>query len=179
MTGPGRSPSSPWVQSAQGCPRDRTAQPFHPTLSPSNTGMQSSGERPGHNYFGIAVDNSNLSPSSPGLHTQKNWGSLPRAQSTLPSPKPQLYSQESVSEGLVNLLRTESKSDKGRRESALQSRSSNGDGLTASTASDNPHPHGNSSEATRRVQESSNGCGSTTTKNASTSPQGKSFFFWS
>ncbi|KAJ5300570.1 uncharacterized protein N7443_005572 [Penicillium atrosanguineum] len=169
MTG-GRSPSSPWVQSAQGCSRDRTA-PFHPTLSPSNTGLQSSGERSSPNYFGIAVENSNPSTSSPGLHTQKNWGSLPRAHSALPSPKLHLYSQESVSEGLVNLLRTESKVDKGRRESAFQGRPSNGDGHTASMESYHAHPHGQNCEATSRVQEHSNGRGPTMTKTTATSPQ--------
>lgn len=172
MTG-GRSPSSPWVQSAQGCSRDRPA-PFHPTLSPSNTGMQSSGERPSPNYFGIAVDNSNPSTSSPGLHTHKNWGSLPRAHSALPSPKLHLYPHESVSEGLVNLLRTESKADKGRRESAFQGRSSNGDAQTVSTGSHNTDPHGQTSETASPVQEHTNRRGPTMTKITATSPQSKS-----
>ncbi|KAJ6104211.1 hypothetical protein N7523_010531 [Penicillium sp. IBT 18751x] len=173
MTG-GRSPSSPWVQSAQGSSRDRTA-PFHPTLSPSNSGMQSSGERPSPNYFGIAVDNSNPSTSSPGLHTQKNWGSLPRAHSALPSPKLHLYSQESVSEGLVNLLRTESKVDKGRRESAFQGRashgSSNGDGQTASTGLNQTDSPAKTMEAKSQAQELSNGCGPTMTETTAASPQ--------
>ncbi|KAJ6140464.1 hypothetical protein N7470_010260 [Penicillium chermesinum] len=78
-------------------------------------------ERPSSNYFGITVENTSNPPTStPGPHAQKNWGQYSRAQSTLPSPKLQLYSQESVSEGLVNLLRSESDTDKDRRESAVK-----------------------------------------------------------
>ena len=136
MTGPGHSPTSPWVQATQGYPHGvRTTNPFHPALSPSNNGPHSTSslsERPSPNYFGIAVEHSSNPPTSnPGLHTQKNWNALPRAQSSLPSPKLQLYSQESVSEGLVNLLKSESETDKGRRESALR-------GLASSFE---PHPN--------------------------------------
>lgn len=121
MTGPGRSPSSPWVQSAQG----RANQPFHSGLSPSQTSMHTSSERPSPNYFGITVDHSsNPLTSNPGPHTQRNWASF---QSSLPSPKLQLYGEEPVSEGLSTLLRSESEVDKGRRESAMQSFSTNGD----------------------------------------------------
>ncbi|KAJ5580117.1 uncharacterized protein N7459_006102 [Penicillium hispanicum] len=132
MTGPGQSPSSPWIQATQGYPHDgRPAQAFQPALSLSTSGLQSSSsfsERPSPNYFGIAVENSSNPPTSnPGPHTQRNWGSQPRAQSSLPSPKLQLYSQESVSEGLVNLLRSESETDKGRRESALQGHAPGGE----------------------------------------------------
>ncbi|OOQ85782.1 putative protein tyrosine phosphatase (Pyp1) [Penicillium brasilianum] len=124
MTGPGRSPSSPWVQNAQG----RANQPFHPSMSPSQASMHMSSERTSPNYFGIMLESSGNPPTSnPGSHTQKNWGSF---QSSLPSPTLQLFSQESVSEGLSTLLRTESEADKGRRESALQSLSTNGDSVT-------------------------------------------------
>lgn len=123
MTGPGRSPSSPWAPSVHGSPREgRTQQGFHPSVSPSMQGGSLS-DRPNSNYFGIAVDNTSNPPTStPGPHVQKNWGAYARPQSSLPSPKLQLYSHESVSEGLVNLLRSETDTDKGRRESALQSR---------------------------------------------------------
>ena len=132
MTGPGRSPSSPWVQTVQGYQHDGKAnQSFHPSLSPSHTGLQTStslSERPSPNYFGIPVENSSNSPmTNPGSHAQRNWASLSRTQNSLPSPKLHLYSQESVSEGLENLLRSESASDKGRRESAFQSRTPNGE----------------------------------------------------
>lgn len=132
MTGPGRSPSSTWVQTTQAGSRDgRNSQSFHSALSPSATGMHSSSyvsERPSPNYFGITVGNSSNPPTSnPGPHTQKNWGSFTPSQQSLPSPtKLQLYSQESMSEGLANLLRSESASDRGRRESALQGHPSNG-----------------------------------------------------
>ncbi|KAJ5929692.1 hypothetical protein N7454_006642 [Penicillium verhagenii] len=146
MTGPGRSPSSPWVQTVQpvqpvqGGSRDfSNSQSFHPTLSPSATGMRSNSsiaEMSGSpNYFGMTVERHSTNPptSNPGPHAQKNWGAgpFPHPQATLPSPtKLQLYSQESVSEGLVNLLRSESESDKGRRESALQGWPSNSDRST-------------------------------------------------
>ncbi|KAJ5632232.1 hypothetical protein N7490_008571 [Penicillium lividum] len=131
MTGPGQSPSSPWVQPVQpmqGASRDnRNPQSFHPTLSPSPTGGRSNGpisEMHSPNYFGIIEHSSSNPPTSnSGPHVQKNWapGSFTHTQASLPSPsKLQLYSQESVSEGLVNLLRSESATDKGRRESALQ-----------------------------------------------------------
>ncbi|KAJ5090426.1 hypothetical protein N7532_009110 [Penicillium argentinense] len=129
MTGPGRSPSSPWAQAPQGYSHDnRTASSFHPVLSPSQTGLPlTSSEQPSPNYFGLNVENSsNPLNSNPGLHTQKNWGSGPSPQSSLPSPKLQYYSQASVSDGLVNLLRSESDIEKGRRESALQRHASNG-----------------------------------------------------
>lgn len=158
MTGPGRSPSSPWVQSAQGCARDgRTA------LFPPDTGMSSSNrlsERPSPNYFGIAVESSNPATSNPGPHMQKNWGSLPSAQSSLPSPKLQLYSQESVSEGLVNLLRTESEIDKGRRESALQRRPSNGQPQATGTWSNPSHSYVESGKADNWKQGSPSARGS-------------------
>ncbi|KAJ5180756.1 hypothetical protein N7492_003966 [Penicillium capsulatum] len=122
MTGPGRSPSSPWVQTAPGHLHDRRSpHAFHPAMSPSNTGIHASSslvERPSPNYFGIPVEPPSNSPmSNSGPHTKMNWS---RSQATLPSPKLQSYSHESVSEGLINLLRTESESDKGRRESASQ-----------------------------------------------------------
>lgn len=132
MTGPGRSPSSPWAQGAQ----TQTAQPvqgyshegrtpFHPMLSPNANfpATASLSERSSPNYFGLAVEGSNNPPTSnPAQHVQKNW--------TCPSPKLQRVSQESVSEGLVNLLRTESDFDKGRRESFLQRRPSAKDATT-------------------------------------------------
>jgi protein-tyrosine phosphatase len=136
MTGPGRSPSSPWVQSAQG----RASQPFHPGLSPSQTSMQSSAERPSPNYFGITVENS----SNP-------------FQCSLPSPKMQLYSQESVSEGLSNLLRSESDVDKGRRESALQSFSTNGDAQGNRTWSRTSHSSPTSGPFNNRILGSPSG----------------------
>lgn len=131
MTGPGRSPSSPWAQGTQGCSHDgRAGASFHPMLSPSQAGLPATtslSERPSSNYFGLAVDNSsNLPISNPSPHVQKNWAPIPCTQASLPSPKLQLYSQESVSEGLVNLLRSESDIDKGRRESVLQRQPSNG-----------------------------------------------------
>lgn len=124
MTGPGRSPSSPLVQSAHGHSFDgRTTQTFRTGLPPSNT----SAEQTSSNYFGITVQNAHDSPSSnAGQRAQKNRGSLSRAHSSLPSPKMQLYSHESVSEGLANLLKTESDRDKGRRETAFQRGASNG-----------------------------------------------------
>lgn len=120
MTGPGRSPSSPWVQTAPGHPHDgRSPQTVHPALSPSNTSLHMGGsliERSGPNYFGIPVEPSSNSPlSNPGPHTKRNWS---QAQTALPSPKLHLYSHESVSDGLASLLRSESECDKGRRESA-------------------------------------------------------------
>lgn len=132
MTGPGRSPSSPWgAQGSQGYSHDTmTASSFHPMLSPSHPSFPATAslsERTSPNYFGLAVDSSSNPPTSnSGPHVQKNWSSLNCNQSSLPSPKLHLYSQESVSEGLVNLLRSESDIDKGRRESVLQRRPSNG-----------------------------------------------------
>lgn len=136
MTGPGRSPSSPWVQPVQGGSREiRSPQSFHAALSPSATGIRSNGsitETSSPNYFGMTVEHRSNNPptSTPGPHAQKNWGAgpFPTPQASLPSPsKLQLFSQESVSEGLVNLLRSESETDKGRRESALQGYPPNGD----------------------------------------------------
>lgn len=172
MTGPGRSPSSPWVQNAQGNPLDgRTAQPFRPTLSPSNVGMQMNGsfpEQTNSNYFGITVENAHDSPCpNPGTHAQKNWGSMPRAQSSLPSPKLQLYSQESVSEGLANLLKTESDLDKGRRETAFQRRPSNGGALATKK-------HGNTSPS---IQGSTGGHGLVAGKSTGSLSQGSLFYF--
>ncbi|KAJ5273958.1 hypothetical protein N7478_009083 [Penicillium angulare] len=122
MTGPGRSPSSPWGQATQTLTLENPSpQPFHNARPSPTNGMHSvsnASDKPSPNYFGIAVGHSHNSPNSnPGFHTQKNWSSFQPAQS-LPSPtKLQLYSQESMSEGLVNLLRTESDLDKDRRES--------------------------------------------------------------
>ncbi|KAJ5175487.1 uncharacterized protein N7482_001364 [Penicillium canariense] len=156
MTGPGRTPSSPWVQSVQG----RANQSFHPTLSPTQVGIHTSAERPSPNYFGIAVENSSNSPTSnPGLNTQKNWGSFAQAQSSLPSPKLQLCSQESVSEGLVNLLRSESEFDKGRRESALRGLPSNGGSQINKTWSRPSHSQLKSEEAINREYSSGSGVG--------------------
>jgi hypothetical protein len=129
MTGPGHSPSSSWVQSAHRRDGSATALQFstgQPGLSPSNPGILSAGSYADQspNYFGIAVENSSIPPSSsPGPHTQKGWGSLPLTQSSLPSPKLQLYPQNPVSESLVNLLKTESETDKRRRESVIHHRS--------------------------------------------------------
>lgn len=149
MTGPGRSPSSPWVQNAQG----RANQPFHPSMSPSQASMHMSSERTSPNYFGIMLESSGNPPTSnPGSHTQKNWGSF---QSSLPSPTLQLFSQESVSEGLSTLLRTESEADKGRRESALQSLSTNGDSVTR-TWTRAPHSPTTSGHSNNRMQEPPN-----------------------
>lgn len=168
MTGPGRSPSSPWLQNAQGNPLDgRTAQPFRPTLSPSNVGMQMNNsfpEQTNSNYF----ENVHDSPSSnPGTHAQKNWGSMPHAQSSLPSQKLQLYSQESASEGLANLLKTESDLDKGRRETAFQRRPSNG-GVLAIKKNGNTSPS---------IQGSTGGHGSVAGKSAGSLSQGSLFYF--
>ncbi|KAJ5605058.1 hypothetical protein N7510_010212 [Penicillium lagena] len=131
MTGPGHSPSSSWVQSAhrrEGSATQALQFPAgHPGLSPSNPGIVSAGSYADQspNYFGIKVENTGIPPtSSPGPHAQKGWGSLPHPQSSLPSPKLQLYPQNPVSENLVNLLKTESETDKRRRESVIQHRSS-------------------------------------------------------
>ncbi|KAJ5565252.1 hypothetical protein N7513_001494 [Penicillium frequentans] len=106
MTGPGRSPSSPWVQPVQGGSRDiRSPQSFHPALSPSVPGMRSNGsitETSSPNYFGMTVEHRSSNPptSNPGPHVQKNWGSgpFPNPQPSLPSPtKLQLFSQEKPS----------------------------------------------------------------------------------
>jgi protein-tyrosine phosphatase len=151
MTGPGRSPSSPWVQSAQG----RANQPFHPGLSPTQTSMHTSSERPSPNYFGITVDHSSNPPTSnAGPHLQRNWASF---QSSLPSPKLQLYVQEPVSENLSTLLRSESEVDKGRRESALQSFSTNGDSPANRTWLRTSHPPTTGGLANNRVQGSPSG----------------------
>ncbi|OQE13924.1 hypothetical protein PENFLA_c042G00893 [Penicillium flavigenum] len=128
MTGPGRSPSSPWVQSAQGGHHDGgVTQSFQSTMSPSTTGMMSSAaftERSSPNYFGMAVQGpNNQQTSNPGLSMQKNWGTLPHTQ-PLPSPKLPMFSQESVSAGLKNLLKTETETSRIRRESALHGSSS-------------------------------------------------------
>lgn len=127
MTGPGRSPSSPWVQSAQGGHHDGgVTQSFQPTMSPSATGMMSSAgftDRSSPNYFGMAVQSPNQQTSNPGLSMQKNWGTLPLPQ-PVPSPKLPVFSQESVSAGLKNLLKTESETSRLRRESALHGSSS-------------------------------------------------------
>lgn len=133
MTGLGQSPSSPWVQSAQ----VRASQSFHPGLSPQQGSMPSNSDLPSPNYFGITVDCSSNPPmSNPGTHTQKNWGSF---LSSLPSPKLQLCSQESVSEGLKTLLRTESEVDKSRRESAQLSFSASADSRANRTWSRDSH----------------------------------------
>lgn len=146
MTGPGQSPSSPWVQSAQA----KANQPFHPGLSPQQGSMHSSSERPSPNYFGITVDRSS-NESNPGSHTQKNWGSF---LSSLPSPKLQLCSQESVSEGLETLLRTESEVGKGRRESAQLSFSANADSRANRTWSRDSHSPMTSGQANNWMSES-------------------------
>lgn len=149
MTGPGRSPSSPWVQSAQGGHHDGgVTQSFQSTMSPSTTGMMSSAaftERSSPNYFGMAVQNpNNQQTSNPGLSMQKNWGTLPHTQ-PLPSPKLPVFSQESVSAGLKNLLKTEPETSRIRRESALHGFSSP---QTASWSEPSPsHPLGNFSFA--------------------------------
>ena len=128
MTGPERSPSSPWVQSAQGGHHDGgVTQSFQSTMSPSTTGMMSSAaftEKSSPNYFGMAVQSpNNQQISNPGLSMQKNWGTLPHTQ-PLPSPKLPMFSQESVSAGLKNLLKTETETSRIRRESALHGSSS-------------------------------------------------------
>ncbi|KAJ5788074.1 hypothetical protein N7457_003064, partial [Penicillium paradoxum] len=137
MTGPGRSPSSPWVQSAQGGHDGGVTQSFQPTMSPSNSGITSSAtftELSSPNYFGMAV------PQTPGLSTQKNWGTLPHAQ-PLPSPKLPVFSQESVSTGLMNLLKTEPETNRIRRESALHESPS--PQITSWSKSSPSHPLGN------------------------------------
>ncbi|OQE22378.1 hypothetical protein PENSTE_c010G02900 [Penicillium steckii] len=132
MTGPGRSPSFPWPQgNTQGYAQDnRAATAIHPMMSPSHSAYPATASIPDHsspNYFGLAVDNSSNPPTSnTGPHVQKNWATASHSQTSLPSPKYQLYSQDTVSEGLVNLLRSESDHDKGRRESVTQRRPSNG-----------------------------------------------------
>lgn len=120
MTGPGRSPSSPWVQSTQGGHRDGVTQSFRPSMSPNTS------ERPSPNYFGMAAPSSNSQTSNPGVSPQKNWGVSPHAHS-LPSPKLQVYPMESVSTGLVNILKTEPEANRRRRESTFHENSSNGD----------------------------------------------------
>ncbi|KAJ5373716.1 hypothetical protein N7517_005722 [Penicillium concentricum] len=148
MTGPGRSPSSPWVQSAQGGHHDGVTQSFQSAMSPSTTGMMSSAafaERSSPNYFGMTVQNpNNQQTSNPGLSMQKNWGTLPNTQ-PLPSPKLPVFSQETVSAGLKNLLKTEPETSRIRRESALHGSSSP---QTTSWSTPSPsHPLGNFSFA--------------------------------
>lgn len=139
MTGPGRSPSSPWVQSAQSGHHDGgVTQSFHSTMSPSTTGMMSSAaftERSSPNYFGMAVQSpNNQQTSNPGLPMQKNWSTLPHTQ-PLPSPKLPTFSQESVSAGLKDLLKTETETSRIRRESAFHGPSS-----PQTTSWSNPSP---------------------------------------
>jgi protein-tyrosine phosphatase len=138
MTGPGRSSSSPWVQSTQGVPRDGVTQPFHPSMSPNTS------ERPSPNYFGMAVPTSNSQTSNPGLSPQKSWGASSHAQS-LPSPKVQVYPKDSVSTGLVNMLKTEPEANRRRRESTFRETASNGDphGKPSWLKSSSSHPSGN------------------------------------
>lgn len=118
MTGPGRSPSSPWVQSPQ-AQRDGT-QTFQLGLSPSHTGLMPNAlDRSSANYFGMATHNpSNQQISHPGLSTQKNWGPSPHHQSTH-SPKVHVHPQEFVSAGLVNMLKSEPETSRIRRESTF------------------------------------------------------------
>ncbi|KAJ5222568.1 uncharacterized protein N7469_008808 [Penicillium citrinum] len=140
MTGPGRSPSYPWTQgNTQGYSQDnRAPTALHPMMSPSHHGYPATASIPEHsspNYFGLNVDNSSNPPTSnPGPHAQKNWAAGTSTQSSLPSPRLHLYTQESVSEGLINLLRTESDTDKGRRESVTQRRPSNGQSSSLGTS---------------------------------------------
>lgn len=96
----------------------------------SNTGILSGGgcasEQHSPNYFGITVENpSHLPTSNPGPYTQKSWDTLPSAQSSLPSPKLHSFPPNPASGDLLNLLKTESKTGHGRRESAFQSHSAN------------------------------------------------------
>lgn len=149
MTGPGRSPSSPWVQSAQGGHHDGgVAQSIQSTMSPPTTGMMSSTaftEKSSPNYFGMAVQNpNNQQTSNPGLSMQNNWGTLPHTQ-PLPSPQLPVFSQESVSAGLKNLLKTEPETSRIRRESALHGSSS--PQTTSWSKSSSSHPLGNFSFA--------------------------------
>lgn len=144
MTGPGRSPSLPWAQSAQGGHDRGVAESFQPTMSPSNTDMVPSAtltELSSPNYFGMAVQNSNNQQTShQALPTQKNWGTLPHTQS-LPSPKLPVFPNESVSTGLMNLLKSEPEISRARRESALHGSSS--PQLASWPKSSPSHPLGN------------------------------------
>jgi protein-tyrosine phosphatase len=175
MTGPGRSPSSPWVQSAQGGHHDGVTQSFQSTMSPSTAGMMSSAnfaERSSPNYFGMAVQNPNNQQSSnPGLPMQKNWGTLPHTQ-PLSSPKLPVFSQESVSTGLKNLLKTEPETSRIRRESALHG-SSSPQTTSWSTPSPSPsHPLGSFSFA------QPNGPKLPAGKNPAPTPQGMADHSW-
>ncbi|KAJ5295167.1 hypothetical protein PENANT_c035G04770 [Penicillium antarcticum] len=138
MTGPGRSSSSPWVQTTQGGHRDGVTQSLRPSMSPSTS------ERPSPNYFGMAVPTSNTQTSNPGLSPQKSWGASPHAQS-LPSPKLPVYPKESVSTGLVNMLKTEPEANRRRRESTFHDTPFNGDphGRPSWSKSSTSHPSGN------------------------------------
>ncbi|KAJ6062581.1 uncharacterized protein N7446_006701 [Penicillium canescens] len=138
MTGPGRSPSSPWVQSTQGGHRDGVTQSFRPSISPNTL------ERPSPNYFGMAAPSSNSQTSNPGVSPQKSWGVSPHTHS-LPSPKLQVYQKESVSTGLMNILKTEPEANRRRRESAFHETPSNIDphGRPSWSKSSSSHPIGN------------------------------------
>lgn len=144
MTGPGRSPSSPWVQSPQGGHYDAVTQSFQSTISPSHAGMMSNAaftDRSSPNYFGMATHNpSNQQTSNPGLSTQKNWGTSPHTQS-VHSPKVRLHPQELVSAGLMNMLKTEPETSRIRRESAFNE-SSYGNQTSPGSKPSPSHPLG-------------------------------------
>jgi hypothetical protein len=117
MTGPGRSPSSPWVQNAQGGHHDGgVTQSFQSTMSPPNMGMMSNAaftELSSPNYFGMAVQDSNNQQSSHlGTSAHKHWGTLSNTQ-RLPSAKPHECPQEPVPAGLMNLLQNEPETNRG------------------------------------------------------------------
>lgn len=136
--------------------------------------MHSNLERPSPNYFGITVDNSSNPPTSnPGPHTQKNWGSFP---SSIPSPKLQLFSQESVSEGLENLLRSESEADKGRRESAQLSFSTSADSRANRTWSRDSHSRTTSGLSSNWIQGSPSAYSIKPGQNPGAASRGKSSF---
>lgn len=114
MTGPARSPSSPWVQNAQGGHDGGVTQSFQSTMSPSNSGTIPSAtftESSSPNYFGMAA------PQPSGLSTQKTWSTLSQTQ-PLPSPKFP-GKKDSVSAGLMNKPKTEPETNRLRREPTL------------------------------------------------------------
>ncbi|KAJ5480976.1 hypothetical protein N7539_006870 [Penicillium diatomitis] len=135
MTGPGRTPPSPWVQNAP----SRSGQGFHGShsgLSPSQTSVQSGSERSSPNYFGITVDRPNNHPgSNSGSQGQKTWASF---SSSHVSPKLHLSSPESASAGLSTILKAEPEEGKGWRGSTLQNYTTSGDAPDTRTWSKDP-----------------------------------------
>jgi hypothetical protein len=171
MTGPGRSPSSPWVQSPQGGHRDGVTQSFQSTISPSHAGMMSSAaftDRSSPNYFGMATHNpTNQQTSNPGLSTQRNWGTSSQTQS-VHSPNPHRHPQELVSSGLMNMLKTEPETSRIRRESALNKPSTTNQMSSGSKPSPS-YPLGSSSFGQSTGQRLGAG------KNSMSAPQGNPY----